>query len=306
MPSVADGGATRLGAHRPDEIRFSVVIPTTGRPDLVAAVEDVLGQHHANLELIVALDGCEAPTPLTTSVDDRLRFVSTERRSGPGAARNAGAGVATGDWLTFLDDDDRVSPAWLSTFAAMAAEGRVGLVRCAASAVTTGDGGSPVTRVVEADRGLAGTFAMRREVFEVVGGFDPQLGYGENTELCLRVAAACRRRGLTEQRTELRLVTVQWQDRAPYPPDVVLRSALRMLQRNGALLDDHRQHRSHVWGIAGVNAVRLGEVSAARRYFVRAVHSWPRSTRAWARLGVSLVPGLARRVWRPRSGSTIG
>ena len=91
----------------------SVIIPTTRRPGpLRRALTSVFTQTHDALEAIVVIDG---PNPETVAMlaalsDPRLRVLQNERSLGPGLARNAGAAVARGEWLAFLDDDDE----WLA------------------------------------------------------------------------------------------------------------------------------------------------------------------------------------------------
>jgi glycosyltransferase involved in cell wall biosynthesis len=92
----------------------SVVIATKKRPELlVRAISSVLRQTIADLEVIVVMDG-EEPETLTRLAaigDSRLRVQVNPLSFGPGAARNAGAALATGVWVAFLDDDDE----WLPT-----------------------------------------------------------------------------------------------------------------------------------------------------------------------------------------------
>src|SRR5580658_7758695 len=92
----------------------SVVIATKKRPELlVRAISSVLRQTIADLEVIVVMDG-EEPETLTRLAaigDSRLRVQVDPLSFGPGAARNAGAALATGVWVAFLDDDDE----WLPT-----------------------------------------------------------------------------------------------------------------------------------------------------------------------------------------------
>jgi glycosyltransferase involved in cell wall biosynthesis len=95
------------------EPRVSVVIPTRNRRDLVVrAVRSALQQSHADLEVVVVIDG---PDPETRSVlcevrDERFRWVELARQSGGSAARNAGVSLARGEWVAFLDDDDEWFP----------------------------------------------------------------------------------------------------------------------------------------------------------------------------------------------------
>jgi len=92
----------------------SVVIPTKGRPELLArAVDSVLAQTMADLEIIVVVDGDDPATvaQLGLVTDGRLRFQVNALSRGSGAARNQGGADARGQWIGFLDDDDE----WLPT-----------------------------------------------------------------------------------------------------------------------------------------------------------------------------------------------
>ncbi len=110
----------------------TVVIPTTRRPDLVLrALASVLTQTHAALDVVVVVDG---PNPATTSAlatvaDPRLRVMQTPCPAGAGAARNAAAVTARGEWIAFLDDDDEWLPQKIERQLAAAA-GREVLVSC--------------------------------------------------------------------------------------------------------------------------------------------------------------------------------
>lgn len=90
---------------------ISVIVPTYNRADYIAeAVESALAQTYAPLELIVVDDGSTDNTPvvLATYVD-RLAYIRQENR-GIGAARNAGVARSAGEFVAFLDDDDRWLP----------------------------------------------------------------------------------------------------------------------------------------------------------------------------------------------------
>jgi glycosyltransferase involved in cell wall biosynthesis len=92
---------------------LSVVIPTWNRASLVCeAVDSALAQRAGAVEVIVVDD---ASTDGTAEVVERtygtagtypVQVIRLPERSGPGAARNAGMAVATGELLAFLDSDD--------------------------------------------------------------------------------------------------------------------------------------------------------------------------------------------------------
>ncbi|MEV6849065.1 glycosyltransferase family 2 protein [Actinoplanes sp. NPDC051411] len=102
----------------------SVVIPTCNRPDLATrAVTSALGQTHADLEVVVVIDGPDPATEeaLAAIPDARLRVLPLPERGKAPNARNQGARAATGRWTAFLDDDDEWLPAKLDVQLKLAA-----------------------------------------------------------------------------------------------------------------------------------------------------------------------------------------
>jgi glycosyltransferase involved in cell wall biosynthesis len=101
----------------------TVYMPTKNRQALlVRAIESVLNQDHAALELIVVDDASDDGTPdclrELAACDPRLRTIRHERSRGASAARNTAIRAARGRFVTGLDDDDRFLPARLSTLVA--------------------------------------------------------------------------------------------------------------------------------------------------------------------------------------------
>jgi glycosyltransferase involved in cell wall biosynthesis len=96
-----------------DRTLVSAVIPTHGRPELLAcAVRSALRQTWRHLEVIVVVDGADAATEayLASVADHRLRTVILPETAGGCAARNSGVRAASGEWIAFLDDDDEWMP----------------------------------------------------------------------------------------------------------------------------------------------------------------------------------------------------
>jgi glycosyltransferase involved in cell wall biosynthesis len=94
---------------------FSVIIPVYNRHVPVKeAIDSVLAQTFADFELIVVDDGSTDDTPrLAEEYGGRIHYVRQEHR-GVSAARNAGVGTSSGQWIAFLDSDDRWLPDKLS------------------------------------------------------------------------------------------------------------------------------------------------------------------------------------------------
>jgi glycosyltransferase involved in cell wall biosynthesis len=108
-----------MGAEQPF---FSVVIPSRERPDRLSSCLDAfthLDYPEDGFEVIVVDDGSrEEPAHVIDRFSDQLpvRLVR-QAHKGPATARNAGAAVARGEYLAFIDDDCAPAPDWLRRFA---------------------------------------------------------------------------------------------------------------------------------------------------------------------------------------------
>jgi glycosyltransferase involved in cell wall biosynthesis len=94
--------------------RVSAIIPAYNSAATIAeAVDSALGQTWRDLEVIVVEDGSSDDTgAILARYGDRIRVIAQTNR-GPSAARNAAAVIATGEYLAFLDADDRWTPTML-------------------------------------------------------------------------------------------------------------------------------------------------------------------------------------------------
>lgn len=90
---------------------FSVIIPAyNSAATLARAVESVDAQSWPAHEIIVVDDGSTDDTlQIARGFGDRVQVLH-QSNAGVSAARNLGAEAATGNWLAFLDADDRYCP----------------------------------------------------------------------------------------------------------------------------------------------------------------------------------------------------
>lgn len=101
-------------ARRP---AVSVVLPTHNRPRLRdEAIASVQAQTLRDFELILVDDASAPPVDATRwpGLGHRLRLVRHEKAAGGAASKAAGAAVARGRFVTFLDDDDLYAPELLA------------------------------------------------------------------------------------------------------------------------------------------------------------------------------------------------
>lgn len=93
----------------------SVIIRTTHRSTLAAAIRSVEGQTHRPIELVlVDASGTGFPASALSAGGIRIVTSSCGKALGYGEAANAGLDLASGDYLVFLDDDDFFDPEHIS------------------------------------------------------------------------------------------------------------------------------------------------------------------------------------------------
>lgn len=209
-------GSEQKVRTRYDPGLVSVIIPTFNRWDaLSVCLESVEQQSYEPLEVIVVDDASTIPPPDVGLRTRRLVVLRLPRNCGPGHARNRGYIESHGEFLHFLDSD--------ATFASPDAVGEaVAFLRgrpdvgAVGGEIPAGSGASPVSGVlgrrigplgrssavrVSPDEHLGTTAVercdyvascnlfVRREHFELAGGFDPYFGFGgEDLEFCWRIA----------------------------------------------------------------------------------------------------------------------
>ena len=103
-------------------MKISVVIPTYGRPELLQKCLTALAEQtfaHDDFEVIVVSDGPDKATQhlvnkLQKSKICNLRFLSTDKKRGPAAARNMGWINSLAELIAFTDDDTIPDKNWLT------------------------------------------------------------------------------------------------------------------------------------------------------------------------------------------------
>jgi alpha-1,3-rhamnosyltransferase len=189
-------------SRAPQQVPRVTVILATNRSSvfLSEALDSVAQQTHPNVELIVVDDGAPDPHTIEVAVSEHSAGrVIHQPPAGVSAARNAGAARATGEFLVFLDDDDRWRPERLAlqchalrdapdavvSYSGMQSIDEAGVVIAPADQTA-------VTGELDVARRATGIILpnvfIRRTAFEQVGGFDPRLRLAEDLDLILSLA----------------------------------------------------------------------------------------------------------------------
>jgi glycosyltransferase involved in cell wall biosynthesis len=99
----------------------SIVIPSSGREGSIERTLAAVAVPSTNGNQVEVVIVDDTPDQSLATAIDALREGLAIRivrgpRTGPGAARNAGAQAARGDLLIFIDDDCSPEPQWLSAY----------------------------------------------------------------------------------------------------------------------------------------------------------------------------------------------
>lgn len=181
----------------------SVIIPTFNRAALVMrAVQSVCAQSYQKLEIIVVDDGSTDATAdkLAALSDPRLTVIAREN-GGVARARNTGVAAAKGAYIAFLDSDDAWQPGKLARQIATLENAEPRTAFCYTGVAMQRDSetvairhptvtGACLTPLLLTNPVHCATSSglVRREVFDAVGGFDPDLPALEDWEWLQRVA----------------------------------------------------------------------------------------------------------------------
>jgi glycosyltransferase involved in cell wall biosynthesis len=184
---------------------LSVVIATRNRSDrLAGAIDSALAQTDQDLEVVVVDDASEDDTPSVvercTTKDKRVRGVRLRRAAGAAAARNRGLREAGGEFLAFLDDDDRWLPVKVETqLEFFATHPAAAAVSCQYEIVSELGADAPVRYAgppscTREDLlwcnfvGGASVVMLRREAFELLPSFDSELVTCEDWDFHMQCA----------------------------------------------------------------------------------------------------------------------
>lgn len=180
--------------------KVSVIMPTYNRGGMIGtAIESVLAQTHPSWELLIVDDGSSDNTfdvVGSFAADSRIRIFRQHHR-GVSAARNTGLANAEGDWIFYLDSDNRWAPDFLRSMVVYLKHvGR----RCGYSAIAVQDDDGAVAgyrgepfdwnECIKGNYVDLNAFCHDRTLYQLNGPFDESLRRMVDWDLILRYTKA--------------------------------------------------------------------------------------------------------------------
>jgi len=297
--------------------KVSAIIPVfNGSATLRQAIDSVLAQSCAELELIVVDDGSSDATPaIIESYGPRLQRIR-QSNAGPAAARNAGVRTARGEYLAFLDADDRWLPGMLRRMTTILDSDPACAMVYGDLLMVDSDGRSLATSLIGPEYVhppsmeeilarmwpiMPSAALIRRSAFDACGGFVEDFrGAGfEDAFLWLRLREQGHFRYIPEALATWRFSWFPTTLKAQ--PNRRDRDTFARLVRQyyrvdpSPLVEARIRATRSILGYIGLRALRQGNRQAARRAFASALRLDPYRLRNIFRFARTFLPlGLAR------------
>lgn len=282
---------------------FSIIIPTFNRAHVIQkAIDSVLQQTFLDFELMIVDDGSEDMTEgiINTITDERLKYFKRENQ-GVCAARNFGAEKAAGEYLVFLDSDDLLTNDAIKNFHNQIVFQRNDIIF---SDLELHDLISKKTSIISSrypygnkqSNGffMSGTFAISKSLFLKVGGYDPLIKYGENTELKLRLEKIGYSYGFTDQ---IGLIYFKSEEGGSQNLLQQAESNEYMIAKHADFFEKHPKVLKLYRQNMAIAYCKMGNMRLARLNIWKAFISYPFDPKTFFRLLIMWIPVLAKKTW---------
>ncbi|HMO12760.1 MAG TPA: glycosyltransferase family A protein [Pirellulaceae bacterium] len=258
--------------------QFSIVIPAYNAEEHIArSIKSVIGQTFVDWELIIVNDGSIDETKAvveTFLIDGRIRYFD-QKNQGVSSARNFGASCAIAPWLVFLDSDDEILSDCLDRFVESIKFTNADAVVASSSYSVLPDG--TILRRMKCDQSLGfqvitGSWCMKRQAFNKLGGYDSQLKFGENFDLFIRFKMHSFTHTLVEQsRLQYHIAA----NRADKHKKNKVKDSIYILNKNKLFFQGNPKSKWNQYNNIAVLAPRIGQLMLSLEYFGKSIRMRP-------------------------------
>lgn len=260
---------------------ISIITPTYNRAHLLPRmVNSILNQTYKDWELILVDDGstdntAEIIQPYLT--DERIKYIS-KNNSGAAHSRNLGVEISKGGYIIFLDSDDEAKKEWLEGFNLKCSSDELGMIFCGFEIweennlinIKSPEDLGPVFNNLNGSF-VAGSFLLKKEYFELIGGYDIDLTSGQHTELFMRLIPFCIKNNYNTKHLSVPLLKIHLHsgERIRSNHKALYFGTKRILEKHENLLKKSKIDESNYLKIAGYNAFAMGLKKEALTFYYR-------------------------------------
>jgi glycosyltransferase involved in cell wall biosynthesis len=275
----------------------SIIIPTYERREyLRGAIQTALGQKYKNMEIIVVDDGSLDPyaSQIVSEFPESVTCIRHDENQGLSAARNTGIEQSSGEFIAFLDDDDRWHRNKITRqIEAITQNDGFGLATCLVAAI------SPDHEVIHCETsapsgnctydlligniiGTPSRVLVRREAINDVGVFDESLPTKQDWDFYIRL---CQKWDVIAVEDHLCFRTVH--QSMSSEAESSERDNLQILEKHEMRMREHNaweEAKAEVAGRVGRAYLKQGEHKTARQYLRKSFTSSPTVRRGFMTL----------------------
>jgi glycosyltransferase involved in cell wall biosynthesis len=292
---------------------ISIIIPTYNRAKyLPRAIESVLNQHYLDWELIISDDGSTDNTENIVQgylKDNRIKYLKN-KNAGATAARNSGARVSKGEYITFLDSDDEAKPNWLKFFIEEIKKGE-DVICCGYDYID--QNGKLIKENFPINMGPlygnrtgrftnGGVFMMQKDLFLEIDGYDERVKSGQHSEMAIRLFDLLDKRNISISNIFKSLIKVHVHSDAKIRNDdsAIYEGIIYALNKHGKRFSHHRSLLINYYRVGAVSAFRIGKEKEAKELFYKAWRENPFEVKSFLQFILSQIPSFGRFFWKRR------
>lgn len=284
---------------------FSIIVPTYNRAFLLSnAINSIFSQQYKDFELIIVDDGSSDNTKnfIESFNDSRIRYIYQENK-GVCVARNTGIYTAQGKYITFLDSDDLAESNWLEDFYTQIQKNEPDLIFCD-MLLKYPDGRSVVRKARfrydtlnpnENGMYMPGAFCIKSELLKRIGGFDPNIKFGEFTDIDFSLQREKYSRAFTN---EIGIHYCPTPDGGAKNQKNKIAFIEYILKKHADIFENDKATKICYLQNAGVSCARINEYQKSRSFFLKAYLLNPFKIKNLIRCLLTFIPLLSSRIWK--------
>ena len=282
---------------------FSIVIPVFNMASLIeSTLESVYNQKLLDFEVIIVDDGSsdELSHILEKYIEQKGLIYFYQFNNGVSSARNRGVLMAKGEYIVFLDSDDKVTHTWLYDYANVIKESNPDIVYCGINRIKDDklveytDPKDPYKNGIDFGNVIPGSFCLKKSFFELIGGYDEKLAYGENTELGFRIKYANPSKAFI---ISPNLLYSMLENSHGKNARNKMNAMIYTIQKHPHLFNENKGMKRRFLSIAGVAAVQSKEYKKSKELLFAAWKIDPLNLNLFLRFMCSISPLLSKRIW---------
>jgi glycosyltransferase involved in cell wall biosynthesis len=268
----------------------SVILPTYNRKHLLKeTIESVLSQTYKDLEVIVVDDGSTDNTEhfISNFNDERITYIKQDHR-GVSSARNKGIENAKGEYIAFLDSDDKWLPSKIEEQLKVFKNSKLNPGVIYSGIEYIDENGKKIREerlpayrgnlflyLLGARRnvvlGVGSTVLVKRVCFKECGLFDENMSYREDLDLLIRISKRFTFDYVPEPLAKIRI----HKKRILTNIDTVIRGRELLFEKIYNDLKRHRRILAKYYYQTGILYLRKNDKPKGKEYMIKSIRTFP-------------------------------